>query len=279
MLTQAMQMTFCQPTVLGLMLFHVQDEPVLGAWQSGEFYVDGSPKASLARVRLAAGSVHRGVAADVSRHAPDAEGGDLRVDVGQEGRERLTDMLTRLLLHRLARRPPAARHRRRTRAEVDPLEGSAGAGQASRHRSGRRPRERRAGLGRIRVVPLLLATLLALAGCGGSSKHQSEPKLTVGAVEDAAKWARDPGAQMQAAHDAGFRAIVLSALWEPGATADARSASAPARGRRRRVAKEIAAGALRLPAQLEHARSTRPTARRSRPSPRRSPASCPTCER
>jgi len=63
MLTQAMQMTFCQPTVLGLMLFHVQDEPALGAWQSGEFYVDGSPKASLGRVRLAAGSVHRGVAA------------------------------------------------------------------------------------------------------------------------------------------------------------------------------------------------------------------------
>ena len=63
MLTQAMQMTFCQPTVLGLMLFHVQDEPALGAWQSGEFYVDGSPKASLGPVRLAAGSVHRGIAA------------------------------------------------------------------------------------------------------------------------------------------------------------------------------------------------------------------------
>jgi hypothetical protein len=63
MLTQAMQMTFCQPTVLGLMLFHVQDEPALGAWQSGQFYVDGSPKASLGPVRLAAASVHRGVAA------------------------------------------------------------------------------------------------------------------------------------------------------------------------------------------------------------------------
>jgi hypothetical protein len=63
--------------------------------------------------------------------------------------------------------------------------------------------------------------LLALAGCGSSSKHQSEPKLTVGAVEDAAKWARDPDAQMQAARNAGFRAITLSALWEPGGTADA----------------------------------------------------------
>ena len=60
---QAMQMTFCQPTVLGLMLFHVQDEPDLSAWQSGEFYVDGTAKASLSPVRRAAFSVRRGVAA------------------------------------------------------------------------------------------------------------------------------------------------------------------------------------------------------------------------
>jgi hypothetical protein len=63
MYTQAMQMTFCQPTVLGLLLFHVQDEPVLSAWQSGEYYVDGTPKASLPAVRAAASLVHRGVAA------------------------------------------------------------------------------------------------------------------------------------------------------------------------------------------------------------------------
>ena len=60
---QAMQMTFCQPTVMGLLLFHVQDEPALAAWQSGEFYVDGSPKASLFPVRSAAASVHRGIVA------------------------------------------------------------------------------------------------------------------------------------------------------------------------------------------------------------------------
>ena len=60
---EAMQMTFCQPTVLGLMLFHVQDEPDLAAWQSGEYYVDGTPKSSLGPVRNAALSVRRGVAA------------------------------------------------------------------------------------------------------------------------------------------------------------------------------------------------------------------------
>jgi hypothetical protein len=60
---QAMQMTFCQPTVMGLLLFHVQDEPALSAWQSGEYYVDGTPKSDLAAVRAAADSVHRGVVA------------------------------------------------------------------------------------------------------------------------------------------------------------------------------------------------------------------------
>jgi hypothetical protein len=60
---QAMQMTFCQPTVLGLLLFHVQDEKPRLGWQSGEYYVDGTPKPSLPAVRDAAGTVHRGIAA------------------------------------------------------------------------------------------------------------------------------------------------------------------------------------------------------------------------
>jgi hypothetical protein len=60
---QATQMTFCEPNVLGLLLFHVQDEPDLSAWQSGEYYVDGTPKTSLALVRAAATNVRRGIAA------------------------------------------------------------------------------------------------------------------------------------------------------------------------------------------------------------------------
>jgi hypothetical protein len=63
MYLQAMQMTFCQPTAMGILLFHVQDEPALSAWQSGEFYVDGTSKASLYPVRSAAFGVHRGIAA------------------------------------------------------------------------------------------------------------------------------------------------------------------------------------------------------------------------
>jgi hypothetical protein len=60
---QAMGMAFCQPNVVGLLLFHVQDEPGLAQWQSGEYYADGSPKASLYPVRGAAFAVRRGVIA------------------------------------------------------------------------------------------------------------------------------------------------------------------------------------------------------------------------
>jgi hypothetical protein len=87
---------------------------------------------------------------------------------------------------------------------------------------------------------LLLLSALALAGCGGSTRatprepkprepkpqapqepKPQEPKLLVGAVEDAAKYARDPVAQMKLARESGFRAIVLSAVWENGASAAA----------------------------------------------------------
>ena len=63
MYLQAMQMSFCQPTVLGLFLFHFQDEAARSAWQSGVYYVDGTPKSSLTAVAAAAGSVHRGIVA------------------------------------------------------------------------------------------------------------------------------------------------------------------------------------------------------------------------
>jgi hypothetical protein len=83
--TEAMQMAFCQPTVMGLLLFHVQDETALSAWQSGEYYADGTPKSSLPAVRLAAQEVHRGVVTScpglqltpklvVKRRAPDKKG-------------------------------------------------------------------------------------------------------------------------------------------------------------------------------------------------------------
>jgi hypothetical protein len=48
---RALQLAFCQPNVVGIMLFHTQDEPALGSWQSGIYYADGTAKTSLYAVR------------------------------------------------------------------------------------------------------------------------------------------------------------------------------------------------------------------------------------
>jgi Cellulase (glycosyl hydrolase family 5) len=60
---QAVELAFCQPNVRALSIFHTTDEPDLNRWQSGVFYVDGKPKASLAVVRRAVAEAHRGVVA------------------------------------------------------------------------------------------------------------------------------------------------------------------------------------------------------------------------
>ncbi len=63
-------------------------------------------------------------------------------------------------------------------------------------------------------VAIACVSGVVFAGCGGSGGH----RLLVGAVEDAAKWGDAPG-KMALAKDAGFGAIVLSAVWTPPATA------------------------------------------------------------
>jgi hypothetical protein len=61
---QALAMSFCQPTVVGMLLFLSRDERARAAWQSGVHYVDGTPKTSRARVtraldRTTGGSITR----------------------------------------------------------------------------------------------------------------------------------------------------------------------------------------------------------------------------
>jgi hypothetical protein len=48
---QALRLAYCQSNVAGMLLFHSKDEPGLPGWQSGLYYPDGSPKASLPIVR------------------------------------------------------------------------------------------------------------------------------------------------------------------------------------------------------------------------------------
>jgi hypothetical protein len=57
----ALALAFCQPNVKTFFLFHALDEPVLPAWQSGVYYVDGTAKTSLPVVRKAIRDVTGGV--------------------------------------------------------------------------------------------------------------------------------------------------------------------------------------------------------------------------
>jgi hypothetical protein len=51
---KAMQMAACQPTVRIFFVFRLIDEPIRGGWQSGVYYANGSPKASLPGVEATA---------------------------------------------------------------------------------------------------------------------------------------------------------------------------------------------------------------------------------
>jgi hypothetical protein len=61
---QAFALAFCQPNVEAMLLFLARDERVRATWQSGVYYVDGTPKSSLPRVtqtldRSTGGSIAR----------------------------------------------------------------------------------------------------------------------------------------------------------------------------------------------------------------------------
>jgi hypothetical protein len=63
---QAFALAACQPTVAGLLIFHVVDEQDARAWQSGVYYANGTPKSSLAAVREAALAARDGTLAQCS---------------------------------------------------------------------------------------------------------------------------------------------------------------------------------------------------------------------
>jgi hypothetical protein len=58
--TRALGLAFCQPNVIGMLLFHTQDEAALASWQSGMYYADGTPKASFSAIRDAVQRAHGG---------------------------------------------------------------------------------------------------------------------------------------------------------------------------------------------------------------------------
>jgi hypothetical protein len=58
--TKAIELAYCQETVIGILLFHVFDEIDLRGWQSGVRYVDDTPKASYEQVKGAAEEARNG---------------------------------------------------------------------------------------------------------------------------------------------------------------------------------------------------------------------------
>jgi hypothetical protein len=58
--TKAIELAYCQKTVIGILLFHVFDEIDLRGWQSGVRYVDDTPKQSYDRVKQAAEAARNG---------------------------------------------------------------------------------------------------------------------------------------------------------------------------------------------------------------------------
>jgi hypothetical protein len=59
---QALQMATCQPTVRTFLVFRLIDSPQLSDWQSGVYYVDGTPKSSRATIAAAARRARTGIA-------------------------------------------------------------------------------------------------------------------------------------------------------------------------------------------------------------------------
>jgi hypothetical protein len=57
---EALALVACQPTVAAILIFHVSDEPQLARWQSGLYYADDAPKASLPIVQRAIKSLRAG---------------------------------------------------------------------------------------------------------------------------------------------------------------------------------------------------------------------------
>jgi len=71
---EALTMAACQPNVKGMFLFHVTDETDLSRWQSGLYYADDTPKASLPIVKQTIEQIHEGAVDCTASNAIDDDG-------------------------------------------------------------------------------------------------------------------------------------------------------------------------------------------------------------
>jgi hypothetical protein len=88
---QALGLAYCQPTVVGFLIFRLFDEPDLRLWQSGLYYADDTPKSSLPRVRRVVEQARAGelscsqgpAATPRTPHHPRPRGSGRRLGVGK----------------------------------------------------------------------------------------------------------------------------------------------------------------------------------------------------
>jgi hypothetical protein len=74
---KAFALAACQPTVAGMLIFHVVDERDARAWQSGLYYGNGRPKTSLPAVRAAALAAQSGTLASCNQNKTTANVDDV----------------------------------------------------------------------------------------------------------------------------------------------------------------------------------------------------------
>jgi hypothetical protein len=74
---QAFALAACQPTVAGVLIFHVVDERDARAWQSGVYYSNGTAKTSLSAVRSAAIAAQSGALTGCAKHKTTTNLGDV----------------------------------------------------------------------------------------------------------------------------------------------------------------------------------------------------------
>jgi hypothetical protein len=79
----AFALAACQPTVAGMLIFHVVDERDARAWQSGLYYANGRPKTSLRAVRRAALAAQAGALAACGVDKTTADVADVAFDPGR----------------------------------------------------------------------------------------------------------------------------------------------------------------------------------------------------
>jgi hypothetical protein len=129
----SIRLAYCQPHVQAIFNFLLQDEPDLGAWQSGVLWADGTRKGSYAALRRVVGEVNsrsvdctrlKGVAQQAPASGARSAGDTSRASIGTRSGSRSVDRRTKSVMVWTGRNPTPFGYERlavRLRAGSRPL--------------------------------------------------------------------------------------------------------------------------------------------------------------